>query len=136
MAKIDNQTVGGKELLALLKQNAGKPARHLAALAGYTTTTRTGQQRVKMLAFQKAVLEANQITFEAPPTSNEMRQSGRKAAHRMRVQANGNLLIGSAYTREMGLEPGTIFEIQPGRKHLKLVLVESSDQEQQLSAAE
>jgi len=36
------------------------------------------------------------------------------------VQSNGNLLIGSAYTKQMNLQPGDEFEISLGRKHIRL----------------
>jgi hypothetical protein len=114
-------TVAGKELLQLLKQNPGKSGKQLAELAGYTTTTKTGQQRVKMLAFQNAVLSANNISFKADEEEVSGVRGGRKATYRIQVQQNGNLLIGAAYTRQMGLIPGTDFEIQIGRKHIKLI---------------
>ncbi len=114
----------GKELLQVIKQNAGKSAKQLAEVAGYTTTTKTGQQRVKMLAFQSAILKANSISFggEEEKELNGVR-GGRKASFRIQVQQNGNLLIGAAYTRQMALQPGIEFEIQIGRKHIKLVQV-------------
>ncbi len=37
---------------------------------------------------------------------------GRQAEFRTRVHGNGNLLIGQAYTRLMGLEPGQEFRIE------------------------
>jgi hypothetical protein len=37
---------------------------------------------------------------------------GRQAVFRTRVHGNGNLLIGQAYTRRMGLEPGQEFRIE------------------------
>jgi bifunctional DNA-binding transcriptional regulator/antitoxin component of YhaV-PrlF toxin-antitoxin module len=37
---------------------------------------------------------------------------GRQAEYRTRVHGNGNLLIGHAYTRRMGLEPGDEFHIE------------------------
>ncbi|BAC88352.1 AbrB family transcriptional regulator [Gloeobacter violaceus] len=118
--------VAGKELLQLIKQNPGRSAKQLAEMAGYTTTTKTGQQRVKMLAFQNAVLQANNINLR--PVEEEQTngvRGGRKATYRIQVQQNGNLLIGAAYTRQMGLTPGTTFEIQIGRKHIKLVQVDT-----------
>ncbi len=120
--------IAGKELLQLIKQNSGKSAKQLAEVAGYTTTTKTGQQRVKMLAFQSAVLTANSISFKAAEEeeSNGVR-GGRKATYKIQVQQNGNLLIGAAYTRQMSLTPGTEFEIQIGRKHIKLVQVDGGD---------
>jgi bifunctional DNA-binding transcriptional regulator/antitoxin component of YhaV-PrlF toxin-antitoxin module len=37
---------------------------------------------------------------------------GRQAEFRTRVHGNGNLLIGSAYTRRLGLQPGQEFRIE------------------------
>lgn len=122
----------GKELLRLLKENQGKSAKQLAEVAGYTTTTKSGQKRVKMLAFQSAVLQANNISLIPQHDESEGVRGGRKASYRIQVQQNGNLLIGTAYTRQMGLKPGTEFVIQIGRKHIKLVQLDSSSSEEPL----
>ncbi|BAU43122.1 AbrB family transcriptional regulator [Leptolyngbya sp. O-77] len=47
-------------------------------------------------------------------------RGGRSASYRITVQSNGNLLIGSAYTKQMNLQPGDEFEISLGRKHIRL----------------
>jgi hypothetical protein len=39
------------------------------------------------------------------------------------VQGNGNLLVGEAYTAQLGQEPGDEFEIKLGRKQIKLIPV-------------
>jgi methenyltetrahydromethanopterin cyclohydrolase len=117
----------GEELLQLVKQNPGKSARQLAELSGYTTVTRDGQRRVKMLAFQAALLDANRIKIgksDDRPANGS--RGGRKAGYQIQVQQNGNLLIGAAYTRKMGLKPGTVFEIHIGRGQIKLVQVEGA----------
>jgi hypothetical protein len=111
----------GDELLKLIKENAGASGKQLAEQAGYTTTTKTGQVRVKMLAFQNAVLSANKINFKDAPSTEKGVRGGRKASFHIQVQGNGNLLIGSAYTKRMDLQPGTYFTIEPGRKHIKLI---------------
>lgn len=119
----------GDELLKLIKENASASGKQLAEQAGYTTTTKTGQVRVKMLAFQNAVLSANKITFKEAPSETKGIRGGRKASFFIQVQNNGNLLIGSAYTKKMGLEPGTYFTIEPGRKHIKLIQEFGSESE-------
>lgn len=53
---------------------------------------------------------------------------GRSASYRITVQSNGNLLIGSAYTKQMGLKPGDEFEISLGRKHIRLTQLGSGDE--------
>ena len=81
--------------------------------------TKTGQERVKLAAFMNALLKAKGVEFGV-----DSKRDGRSASYRIQVQQNGNLLIGAAYTRELGLEPGTEFEIQLGRNHIKLVKIQ------------
>jgi hypothetical protein len=58
-----NMALTGNELLKLMQENAGTSVKELAEKAGYTTTTKTGKVRVKMLEFQHAVLSASKITI-------------------------------------------------------------------------
>ena len=53
----------------------------------------------------------------------------RSASYRISVQSNGNLLIGSAYTKQMGLEPGDEFVITLGKKHIRLKQIDPEDLE-------
>ena len=46
-----------------------------------------------------------------------------------KVQGNGNLLVGKAYTAMLGLEPGAEFEIKLGKKAIRLIPVGGSDEE-------
>jgi AbrB-like transcriptional regulator len=126
----------GDELLKLIKENVGASGKQLAEQAGYTTTAKTRQVRVKMLAFQNAVLSANKINFKDTPSESKGVRGGRKASFLIQVQNNGNLLIGSAYTKRMGLEPGTYFTIQPGRKQIKLIQEIDSTSENDVVTAE
>jgi bifunctional DNA-binding transcriptional regulator/antitoxin component of YhaV-PrlF toxin-antitoxin module len=49
---------------------------------------------------------------------------GREATYRVSVHKNGQIVIGSAYTHEMGLHPGDEFVIKLGYKHIRLVQVD------------
>ena len=52
------------------------------------------------------------------------------ASYRIHVQSNGNLLIGAAYTKQLGLKPGDELEINLGRKHIHLKqLTQEEDQD-------
>jgi bifunctional DNA-binding transcriptional regulator/antitoxin component of YhaV-PrlF toxin-antitoxin module len=44
-----------------------------------------------------------------------------KASHRVSVHANGQILIGKAYTEMVKLQPGDNFEIKLGYKHIYLI---------------
>jgi hypothetical protein len=46
---------------------------------------------------------------------------GRQLSYATKVEFNGNLLVGKAYTAQLGLEPGDEFEIKLGRKQVKLI---------------
>ena len=55
--------------------------------------------------------------------------AGLQAEFRTRVHGNGNLLIGHAYTRRLGLEPGQEFKIELQRDSGMIVL-QQMDQDQ------
>ncbi|MFM7548123.1 MAG: AbrB-like transcriptional regulator, partial [Cyanobacteriota bacterium] len=46
-----------------------------------------------------------------------------------RVQFNGNLMVGKAYTAQLGLQPGDVFEIKLGRKQIKLIPLGAAEEE-------
>ncbi|BDM83344.1 hypothetical protein AM10699_62050 (plasmid) [Acaryochloris marina MBIC10699] len=71
------------------------------------------------MAFMNALLEAEGLDLDAKVKSNE-KSSGRAPSYRVSVQSNGNLLVGSAYSQRMELQPGDEFEISLGRKHIHL----------------
>jgi AbrB-like transcriptional regulator len=114
-------------LLRKVKELKGTPKKEMARALGFVSKTKTGQERIKLASFMNALLEAKGVGFGGTPKHDG--RAGRSASYRIQVQQNGNLLIGAAYTREMGLEPGTEFESQLGRKHIKLVKVNSDDGE-------
>ena len=57
-------------------------------------------------------------------------KSGRKLSYVTKVQFNGNLLIGKAYTALIDLKPGDEFQIKLGRKQIRLVPVGGDDEEE------
>ena len=46
-----------------------------------------------------------------------------------KVQGNGNLLVGKAYTVMLELEPGAEFEIKLGKKAIRLIPVGGSEED-------
>jgi len=85
---------------------------------GYYTITKNGVERVNMMKFLNALIDAEGIQLDGKQSNNG--RGGRSASYRISVQSNGNLLIGSAYTKQMELKPGDEFEISLGRKHIRL----------------
>lgn len=95
-----------------------------ARACGYVTTTKKGQERVNLMQFYNALIKAEGVNLDA---SEKGGSRGRTPTFRVSVHKNGNLLIGAAYTKEMGLEPGDEFEIKLGNQHIKLERVEEED---------
>ena len=108
----------GEELLNKIKALGDLSKEEKARECGYYTVTKDNVERVNMMKFYNAIMEAEGIKLDGKEGSNG--RGGRSASYRISVQSNGNLLIGSAYTKLMGLQPGDEFEISLGRKHLKL----------------
>lgn len=108
----------GKELLQKVKDLDDLTKEEKAKACGYYTLTKSGSPRVNMMKFLNALIEAEGIQLDGAQNGNG--RGGRSASFRITVQSNGNLLIGSAYTKQMGLKPGDEFEITLGRKHIRL----------------
>jgi hypothetical protein len=115
----------GEELVKKVKELGNSSKDEKAKACGYYTLTKNGVERVNMMKFLKALIMAEGIVLDGAGSGNG--RGGRSASYRITVQSNGNLLIGSAYTKKMGLEPGDEFEITLGRKHIHLKQVNAGD---------
>ncbi|WOD39949.1 AbrB family transcriptional regulator [Nodosilinea sp. E11] len=118
MAVKEKEALVGKELLAKVKENDGLSKRELARECGYYTVGKDGQTRVTLAEFYDALLSAKGIQLE-PEKSKDGR--GREASYTVTVHKNGQIVIGAAYTKEMGLKSGDEFQIKLGYKHMRLV---------------
>lgn len=124
-----DEALTGEELLKKVKELGNKTKEDKARICGYYTVTKNGIERVNMMKFLNALIDAEGIELDGGKDGANGR-GGRSASYRISVQSNGNLLIGSAYTKKMGLEPGDEFEITLGRKHIHLKqLLEEADDE-------
>ena len=56
-------------------------------------------------------------------------KGGCKLSYTTRIQFNGNLMVGKAYTSVLDLKPGDEFEIKLGRKQIKLIPLGSPEEE-------
>ena len=90
----------GKALLQKVKELSHMPRRETAKLCGYYSTTK-----------------------DSPDGTKDGR--GREATYMVSVHKNGQIVIGSTYTKEMGLKPGDEFDIKLGYKHIHLIQVEN-----------
>jgi AbrB-like transcriptional regulator len=90
----------GEELLQKVKELGNVSREEKARECGYYTETKNGVERVNMMKFLNALLDAD-----------------------------GVQLIGAAYTKQMGLKEGDVFEISLGRKHIHLKQVDGNGDE-------
>ena len=112
----------GDALLKKVKELESSSKEDKAKECGYYTITKNGVERVNMMKFLNALIDAEGIELDS--TSNSNGRGGRSASYRISVQSNNNLLIGSAYTKQMGLKAGDEFEITLGKKHIHLKKVD------------
>jgi hypothetical protein len=118
----------GEMLLNKVEELKDLSKEEKARICGYFTVTKNGVERVNMMKFSNALIEAAGIELDGKGDGSG-RGGGRSASYRIKVQSNRNLLIGAAYTKQMGLHPGDEFEISLGRKHIHLKQVESGLEE-------
>lgn len=128
------QPLTGVELVKKVKELGNLSKEEKARACGYYTLTKNGVERVNMMKFLNALIDAEGIELDS--TSEGQGRGGRSANYRISVQSNGNLLIGSAYTKKMGLQAGDEFLITLGRKHIHLKQITDDDEEQEFSVDE
>jgi AbrB family looped-hinge helix DNA binding protein len=126
MADTSTTPLTGKALLQKVKELSSLSRREKAKLCGYYTTNKSNEVRVDVTGFYDAVLAAQGIRLD-PDSGKDGR--GREPTYRVSVHKNGQIVIGSAYTHEMGLKPGDEFMIKLGYKHIHLIQVDARESE-------
>ena len=115
-----NPMLTGTDLLSKVKDLGDVSKSELVRACGYVSEKKDGGDRLNFTAFYEALLEAKGINF-ATGASAGIGKGGRKLSYIAKVQGNGNLLIGKAYTAMLNLEPGDEFEIKLGKKAIRLI---------------
>lgn len=119
----------GKALLDKARALSNRPEEEIARACGYVGPS----GRVLKKSFYRALVTAKGYQLPSQSgTAAAAGSKGRQAEFRTRVHGNGNLLIGQAYTRRMGLEPGQEFRIELHRESGSIWLV-PLDSQQELS---
>ena len=108
----------GTELLAKVKELGEACRTELVRATGYVRPKKDGGERLLFSAFYDALLEAKGITLGRAPGEGK---AGRRLSYATKVQFNGNLMVGKAYTALIDLKPGDAFQIQLGRRQIKLI---------------
>ena len=119
----------GADLLAKVKELGDASKSDLVRGCGYVSTKKEGTERLNFTAFYEALLEAKGMNLGAGGGRGGRGRQGRQLSYVTKVQFNGNLLVGKAYTAQLGLEPGDEFEIKLGRKQIKLIPLGAAEEE-------
>jgi hypothetical protein len=108
------QMLEGQALLDRARALSNRPEDEIARACGYVGPS----GRVLKKSFYRALVAAKGYALPSSAGRGSTGRSGggqakgRQAEFRTRVHGNGNLLIGQAYTRRLGLEPGQEFRIE------------------------
>lgn len=100
----------GADLLTLIKEHGDASKSDLVRAAGYVSIKKDGTERLNFTAFYEAVLEAKGMRLGTNPVYSG--RPGRALSYHATVQFNGNLMVGRAYTAQLGLEPGDVYAIK------------------------
>ena len=108
----------GKELLKKSKLLSKKSEDEIARGCGYVGPS----GRVLRKSFYRELIKAKgyKIGNNVGGRTSNRSSRGRQAEFKTKVHGNGNLLIGNAYTKKLGLEPGQEFKIDI-RKDSKII---------------
>lgn len=120
------QPLTGPDLLARVKELGDASKSDLVRACGYLGAKKDGTERLNFTAFYEALLQAKGVGFGAAVVS-EPGKAGRKLSYQTKVQFNGNLMVGSAYTEQLGFTPGDVFEIKLSRSGIRLIPVGEGD---------
>jgi hypothetical protein len=119
----------GTELLAKVKELGDVSKSDLVRSAGYVSSKKDGTERLNFTAFYEALLEAKGVSLGHGKGSGGKGRPGRSLSFATKIQFNGNLLVGKAYTAQLGLQPGDEFEIKLGRKQIQLIPLGAAEEE-------
>ena len=111
----------GKELLEKAKLLNKQSEDQIAKGCGYVGPS----GRVLRKSFYRALIEAKggKIGNGRHGKNGNRASRGRQAEFRTKVHGNGNLLIGHAYTKRLGLEPGQEFKIDLKKESNTIYLI-------------
>ena len=116
----------GSDLLAKFKEVEGLSVEEQCRACGYVSTKRNGDKRSNYTAYYKALLEAKGMKMGVGNVSG-IGKGGRKLSYIAKVQGNGNLLIGKAYTALLDLKAGDQFEIKIGKNQKNIRLLPTQE---------
>ncbi|WP_028951442.1 AbrB family transcriptional regulator [Synechococcus sp. CC9616] len=108
------------DLLAKVKDLGDVSKPDLVKACGYVSAKKDGSARLNFTAFYEALLESKGVNLAIGCTAG-VGKGGRKLSYTAKVQGNGNLLVGKAYTAMLELNPGDEYTIKLGGKAICLI---------------
>ena len=117
------------ELLAEVKELGDVSKSELVRECGYVSSKKDGSERLNFTAFYEALLNAKGVNLGTDSVGRSTGKGGRKLSYTTKIQFNGNLMVGKAYTAMLDLKPGDEFEIKLGKKQIKLIPLGSTEEE-------
>ena len=93
----------GSDLLAKVKELGDVSKSDLVRNCGYVSSRKDGAERLNFTAFYEALLEAKGVSLGADAGGKGRGKGGRKLSYTTKVQFNGNLMVGKAYTAMLDL---------------------------------
>ena len=110
----------GKELLEKAKLLSKHSEDEIARGCGYVGPS----GRILRKSFYRALIEAKGYKLgNGQGKSGNRASRGRQVVFKTKVHGNGNLLIGHAYTKKLGLEPGQEFKIDIKKESKTIYLI-------------
>jgi hypothetical protein len=125
----------GSDLLAKVKELGDVSKSELVRSCGYVSTKKDGSERLNFTAFYEALLGAKGVNLGTNSSGRGTGKAGRSLSYVTKIQFNGNLMVGKAYTAMLDLQPGEEFEIKLGRKQIKLIPLGSTEEDDTAAAA-
>ena len=119
----------GSELLAKVKELGDVSKSDIVRTCGYVSGKKDGGERLNFTAFYEALLNAKGVNLGTDSAGRGTGKGGRKLSYTTKIQFNGNLMVGKAYTAMLDLKPGDEFEIKLGKKQIKLIPLGSTEEE-------
>ena len=119
----------GPELLSKVKELGDVSKSELVRECGYLSTKKDGSERLNFTAFYEALLNAKGVNLGTDSDGRSTGKGGRKLSYTTKIQFNGNLMVGKAYTAMLDLKPGDEFEIKLGKKQIQLIHLGSPEEE-------
>jgi len=122
----------GSDLLAKVKELGHASKSDLVRSCGYVSTKTDGGERLNFTAFYEALLEAKGMNLGHDGAGRGGKRrggAGRQLSYATKVQFNGNLMVGKAYTAQLDLKPGDEFQIKLGRKQIKLIPLGAAEED-------